>query len=344
MRQADVAARGFARLPCYSPFGSCCCFGWSARARPAGSCLRRKQFSLALYPLTLIAKGSFRDRIFNPADLDLSGQATILVQAPPSAQGPDAGESEYRVRLDVFHGPLDLLLFLVRRDEIDVLDIPIAAITDQYLRHLEELAAIDLDRAGDFLVLASTLIAIKSRMMLPRADGEDGEQDDPRAELIEQLLEYRKFKDASSLLRERARHWEKHYPRLEDAKPAAKADPESEPIQPLELWDLVSAFDRLMRETLAAAPATVIYDETPLETHMRRIQARLEECERIRFLDLFEGPLHRSRIVGVFLALLELVRLALVRVEQVGDFGEIWIRLRQAQPAEEPRSEAATLP
>jgi segregation and condensation protein A len=253
------------------------------------------------------------------------------VQAQPLAHSFGGADVDYRVSLDVFHGPLDLLLFLVRRQEVDVLDIPVAAITDQYLRHLEELAAIDLERAGDFLVMASTLIAIKSRMMLPRGNEHDSDEDDPRAELVEQLLEYKKFKDASSLLREFARMWEKQYPRLEDPKPAAKHDPEEEPIQQLELWDLVSAFDRLMRETLATAPSTVIYDETPIETHMQRIQARLEQQAKIRFHDLFAESKHRSHIVGVFLALLELVRLARVSVEQLGDFGEIWIQLRPKQ-------------
>lgn len=253
------------------------------------------------------------------------------MQSEPLTQSSGGSDVAYRVHLEMFDGPLDLLLFLVRRHEVDVLDIPVATITDQYLRHLEELAAIDLEYAGDFLVMASTLIAIKSRMMLPRGNGADNDEDDPRAELVEQLLEYKRFKDASSLLREYARTWERHFPRLEDLKPVAKQDPEKEPIQQLELWDLVSAFDRLMRETLAAAPSTVIYDETPIETHMQRIQARLEQQARLRFHDLFAESKHRSHIVGVFLALLELVRLARVNVEQLGDFGEIWIRLRPGQ-------------
>lgn len=249
------------------------------------------------------------------------------MQAQPSVQAEH--REDYRVRLDLFHGPLDLLLFLVRRNEIDVLDIPVAVVTDQYLKYLEQLASIDLDQAGDFLVMASTLIAIKSRMMLPRTDDREELEDDPRAELVEQLLEYKRFKDASSLLRERAQLWGRHYPRRESHKPSGPQDPVEEPIQPVELWDLVGAFDRLMRETLAAAPATVVYDETPIETHMERIQQLLQQQQRVRFGELFAGSRHRVHIVGVFLALLELVRLSRVLVEQVGDFGEIWIRKKE---------------
>src|SRR5581483_2717200 len=153
----------------------------------------------------------------------------------------------YTVALDAYHGPLDLLLYLVRRSEVDVLDIPIAAIAEQFREYLHVLQQLDVEFAGYFLVMTATLVEIKSRMLLPAEARPDEEDDaaDPRRELVRQLLEYRKFKDAAAALEERAARQGARVPRQEPAEPAAGGPA----VKPVELWDLVSAFARLMRET-----------------------------------------------------------------------------------------------
>src|SRR5258706_3976354 len=137
---------------------------------------------------------------------------------------------DFRVQLDVFRGPLDLLLFLVRKHELDVRDLPIALIADQYLAHLEILQQLDVDEVGDFLELASTLIAIKSQLVLPRGGEEAESWDDPRDELVQRLLEYKKYKDAASMLEERSRDWQQHYGRLASDHAPRQVGPGGRPI------------------------------------------------------------------------------------------------------------------
>ncbi len=233
--------------------------------------------------------------------------------------------NEFRVDLSMFRGPLDLLLYLVRKHEVEITDIPIAAITDQYLDYLAVLEQLDVGAVGDFLAVASMLIEIKSQQVLPRCDEVDGELDDPRQELVRRLLEYKKYRDAASMLEERGRQWQQRYARLASDLPRHRRDPAEEPIQEVELWDLVSAFGRIMRETEASRPSSIVYDDTPIHVFMSRIHARLIESGRLRFRDLFEAEMHKSTLVGIFLAVLELVRHAQVRVDQNVLFGEIWI-------------------
>ena len=237
---------------------------------------------------------------------------------------------DYRVDLEIFCGPMDLLLDLVRKCEVDIREIPIARITEQYLGYLELLEMINMDLVGDFLVMASTLMEIKSRTLLPQATQPEEESEDPRNELVRQLLEYKKFKDAASMLEERSRAWQQHYPRLAAHRPTHPSDPASEPVQEAELWDLVSAVGRMMRETLAAAPESILLDETPIQVYMNQIERQATRSGRIAFSALFEGRIERSRIVGIFLALLELIRNQSVHAEQDQDFGEIWIRAASA--------------
>src|SRR3954466_16183685 len=158
---------------------------------------------------------------------------------------------DFRVQLEVFRGPLDLLLFLVRKHELDVRDLPIALITDQYLQHLELLAQLDVNEVGDFLELASTLIEIKSQLVLPRGGEEAELWDDPRDQLVERLLEYKKYKDAACMLDERSRDWQQHHPRLADGVPRGAPAPAGQPIREVELWDLVSAMGRILRDSQA---------------------------------------------------------------------------------------------
>jgi segregation and condensation protein A len=232
---------------------------------------------------------------------------------------------DFRVQLDVFRGPLDLLLFLVRKHELDVRDLPIALVTEQYLQHLEVLQQLDVNDVGDFLELASLLIEIKSQLVLPHAGEEAESWGDPRDGLVERLLEYKRYKDAASMLDERSRDWQQHYPRLASDLPPREIDPAGQPIQEVELWDLVSAMGRILRESQAVQPATIVYDETPIHAYMRKLHHQLAESRRVAFSDMFEPGMHKSAIVGVFLAVLELVRHHGVRAEQENLHSEIWI-------------------
>jgi segregation and condensation protein A len=232
---------------------------------------------------------------------------------------------DFRVDLNMFRGPMDLLLFLVRKHEVEIVDISIAAITDQYLDYLAVLEQLDVNATADFLGVASLLIEMKSQQVLPRSDEVQEELEDPRQELVRRLLEYKKYRDAASMLEERSHAWQQRFARLSTDVPAHERDLASEPIQEVELWDLVSAFGRIVRETEASRPSNIVYDDTPIHVHMARIHARLIENGRLAFGDLFERDMHKSKLVGIFLAILELVRHRRIRIEQNTLFGEIWI-------------------
>jgi len=233
---------------------------------------------------------------------------------------------DYQVDLATFRGPLDLLLYLVKRNEVDVCDIPIAKITEQFLEYLQVLEFIDVESAGDFLVTAATLMEIKSKMLLPRADEATEEEDDPRNELVRQLLEYKKFKEAAALLEAQAEQQSYRLPRL-TVEPPPGRDPALQPLRQVELWDLVSAFGRLMRETLALQPQQIVVDQTPVHVYMEMILQRLANQPRLPFSMLFTSPYERGRLVGVFLAILELMKAQQIVAEQAEMFGEIWISL-----------------
>jgi len=213
----------------------------------------------------------------------------------------------YTVALDAFHGPLDLLLYLVKRNEVDVLDISVSRLADQFLEYLNTVRELDIEFAGEFLVTAATLMEIKSRSLLP-ADARELEPDapDPRRELVKQLLEYRKFKDAAAALEARAEEAGTRMSRLEPPEPAADTGPK---VRPVELWDLVSAFARLMRETQALQPTTIAVDDTPQHVYEARLKDRVRASGgRLPFLAAFEPPHTKPRLIGMFLAILELIR------------------------------------
>jgi len=236
--------------------------------------------------------------------------------------------SDYRVTLEVFSGPLDLLLFLVKRHEVDIVDLPVAKIAVQFQEYIEVLELINLDLVGDFVVMASTLAEIKSRMVLPRPEEEQEiatPLEDPRSDLVKQLLEYKKFKDAAKLLDEHASQWQEHYPRLADDRPTVTNDPAQDHIKEVELWDLVSALSRIIRHNVNTNPSKIVYDDTPISVYVQRIYHRVQEQERVQFSDLFEGTNLKSKIVGIFLAILELLRHYKLRAEQPVPYGEIYV-------------------
>lgn len=241
----------------------------------------------------------------------------------------------YQVALDSFHGPLDLLLYLVKKDEVDILDIPISRLADQFADYLTAMQELDVELAGDFLVMAATLMEIKARSLLPQ-EPEPGTEDepDPRRELVRQLLEYRKFKDAAAALEQRAEQQATRLARTAPEEPAAA--PGAPAVRPVELWDLVSAFARLMRETQAQQTSSVVVDETPQHVYESRILELVRSQGRVFFRDLFTPPYTRSRLISLFLAVLELIKGRAIGLEQEESFGEIWLT-PAASPAEAPR-------
>jgi segregation and condensation protein A len=232
----------------------------------------------------------------------------------------------FRVQLDTFAGPLDLLLYLVRKHELDVLEVPIARVADQYLEILTVIEQIDVDAVGDFLDLATRLMELKARMMLPRQEeAEEQEIEESRQDLVARLLEYKRYKDAASQLEDRQRQWQLRFARRVNDLDDGPRDPADQPIQEVELWDLVSAFSRVMRERAAPKPARIRHDEAPIEVYMQQIADRLAAAPRLAFAEIFPPEGSKGKLVGLFLALLELMRHGRARVEQAELFGNIWV-------------------
>jgi segregation and condensation protein A len=239
---------------------------------------------------------------------------------------------QFRVQLDIFRGPLDLLLYLVRKLELDASEISLSVVTEQFLEYLTVLEQIDVEAVGDFLDIASTLIEIKSRSVLPGEEEVEDELEDPRQELVRRLLEYKQYRDAASMLEERSREWCERYPRLAGDLPGRALSPEEQPIQEVELWDLVSAFGRVLKENSASSgPESIRYDETPIHVYMQRIDERLRREGRLEFTTFFDAAVHKTALVGMFLAVLELVRHHHARAAQTQLFGQIWL-----EPGDEP--------
>ncbi len=241
---------------------------------------------------------------------------------------------DYRVELDVYNGPMDLLLYLIKRDELDIYDIPIATITDTYmgyvrmLRQMTQEDGLDINIAGDFLVLAATLMEIKSATLLPRVekatrDGSPSAADelaDPRYELIQKLLEYKKFKDAASVLDHRQVEFASRFPRYPALRKEEGGDePPPVDLEEVQIWDLLTVFNRLMKEVGSLKRGRfheVNYDDTPIELHAADIEDRVVREGRVTLRQLIEGRTTRSEMIGIFLALLELIREKKVLVVQ----------------------------
>lgn len=230
----------------------------------------------------------------------------------------------YSIKVPVFEGPLDLLLHLIKENKIDIYDIPIALITNQYLEYLEIMKELNLEIASDFLVMAATLIYIKSRMLLPKDEPLwEEKQDDPRENLVQRLLEYQSIKEASFKLKEREEVWSNIFPR----PPFQMDDRSFEPelyLFDLNIFDLLSAFKKVISK---APPESITITKETL-TVKDRISAIIEFLHNkhvARFEDLFEEDKTKIMIIITFLALLEVLRLNLARAYQDRDFGTIWI-------------------
>jgi len=251
------------------------------------------------------------------------------MQTPPTAlpefePSPDA----YRVRLEAFSGPLDLLIHLIKKNEVNIYDIPIALITAQYLEYVELMEELNLDVAGDFIVMAATLIHIKSRMLLPRADpSQEDADEDPREALVNRLLEYQKYKAAANLLHERetlrAAQWQRPDERLADI-----AGEEYETEVEVDLVSLMAAFKAVLDRAKQRPRVPIPGEQVSIEDRIEQLLARLSETEACGFEELFADATSRQDLIVTFLALLEMIRMKLVRVFQAGMFGAIRIYKR----------------
>ena len=247
--------------------------------------------------------------------------------------------SEYRINLDVFSGPLDLLLYLVRREEVDIYDIPLAKITEEYIRYVEVIKILDVDLAGEFLVMAATLMEIKSAMLLPADEANalaEDEGGDPRTELIRQLLEYKKFKDAANMLKLSAESQEQKFPRSDNIITSLKPNAEPElDLDQINVWDLLSAFDTIMKATGNMMDISHIADDTPIDLYQIEILHRLQTEGPMNFVRLFADKKNKLVMVGMFLAILELVREKLITAEQAKPDMPIYLRSLTDAPAEQ---------
>jgi segregation and condensation protein A len=233
----------------------------------------------------------------------------------------------YEIKLDIFEGPLDLLLYLIKKNEIDIYDIPIALITRQYLEYIEVLRSLNFDLAGEFLVLASTLIHIKSRMLLPiEADEEMEDEEDPRAELVKQLLEYQAFKEAALQLDSRPvleRDVFKRACSLEMSGP-----PEDlEVFEEMDVFDLVKAFQQIIAKLDRTERMEIDVEKMSLADRINEIMDKLTERKHLTFTELLEERIDRRWILYTFLAVLELMKLKMIKAYQGDSFGVIRIFL-----------------
>ena len=253
---------------------------------------------------------------------------------------PDNFESilpEYPVRLDNFEGPLDLLIHLIKKNQVSVYDIPIVLITQQYLEYLDLMKELDLDMAGEFLVMAATLIHVKARMLVPRIEADQAEidEEDPRDVLVRRLLEHQKFKAAAELLHERetvrSAQWTRSDERLEEIS----GKPFERELE-VDLFSLLQAFQAVLVRSRARPAVMLPAEVVPIETRIEQLLERLSETEACGFEDLFADAASRADLITTFLALLEMIRLKLIRVFQTGPFTPIRV-YRRARPVAAPR-------
>ena len=235
----------------------------------------------------------------------------------------------FQVDTSIFQGPIDLLLHLVKKHEVEITEIALADVTGKYLEHIEVLKEISINLVGDFVDLASQLIEIKARATLPRNEHEpeDSElyQADPRENLVQRLLLYKRFQNANEALGVHRSQWRTRFARIANDVPVDTVSPADQPIQEIELWDLVSAFGRVLRNNRPAVEANIFYDDTPIHVYMKRIHQKIVDSGKVSFSQLFEPAMHKSAMVGIFLALLELSRHHNVNARQSELHSEILI-------------------
>ena len=243
-----------------------------------------------------------------------------------------------KVELEIFEGPLDLLLHLIKKNEVGIADIPIAPITEQYLATLEVMQDLNLDVAGEFLVMAATLIHIKSRMLLPpdESDLEEDEEGDPRAELARRLLEYQRFKDAAGELEQRDILRRDVFTRM----PASPEEVETGGFESVSLFDLISALRTVLDRLPKDSVHQVALEKISVREKMSQLLDRLQRQEKVIFGSIFDGASSRMEVIVTFLAMLELVKMRAIRIWQEEAAGPIVLAL--AAPLEEVQQKIAT--
>lgn len=257
--------------------------------------------------------------------------AELYLRVP--SEDPE-GEEQYHVRLPIFDGPFELLLHLIRTNEVDIYDIPIAEITRQYLETLALMQELNLNVAGEFIFVAATLIHIKSKMLLPPPH-EDGTTDDPledpRAELVKRLLEYQRYKEAAHLLHEKETVRSAMWLRPDAALASILPGPVTENEVDVDLFELITAFRSVLERVRQRKDLTFERETISIEEMILLLEGRVPEGGSIAFEDLFEGMTTRALLIVTFLALLEMVRLKRLRIFQQKTFGTIHV-FRPEQP------------
>lgn len=245
-----------------------------------------------------------------------------------------AQDTEYKVKLEVFEGPLDLLLYLIKKDELDINNIPMESVTRQYIQYLELMKMLDLNIAGEFLVMAATLMMIKSRMLLPVEDRPEveEEEEDPRWDLVRQLVEYKKFKDAALHLEELEMRREDIFNR--DGGEAVLGREPDVALRDVGLFDLIHAFNEALKKVPNEGLREIFAERYTVADKLETLGIRLRTEQRFSLSRMFEGMKSRNEIACTFLALLELIRLHQARAVQSETYGEIWIERREGLEAE----------
>jgi len=246
--------------------------------------------------------------------------------------------SHYKIKLDVFEGPLDLLLYLIKKNEMNITDISISKILEQYLEYIELMKFLDLNVAGEFIVIAATLMHIKSKMLLPPESNPEEElldEPDPRAELVRKLMEYKRFKEAASMLRQKEGERQDHFVRI------PQEDAPQESYFEANLFDLISAFTKVLKDVPKELFLEVIKDEVTVEKKIHDLLHMLVDNSKISIFSLFKEAKTKVEMIAIFLAILELIRLKEVVILQKEIFGEIEVmrnkeRLEVSVPAPAP--------
>ena len=251
--------------------------------------------------------------------------------------------AENKVQLEIFEGPLDLLLYLVKKEEVDIYEVNLTKIATQFIEYVELMKELDLDIAGEFLVMAATLMYIKSRELLPKNQQvevpDEEEEEDPRWELIRQLVEYKKFKDAAAKLQERELLQEQIYARI-PGRPDFAVEQTTNVRPEVSIFDLVNAVSTILKRYAQKEQTRDVFEERwSVSEKIELVANLLKERQRLKFSELFESAASRSEVVVTFLALLELIRMKQLRIEQPEAFAEIEISPALPAPPPIPREE-----
>jgi segregation and condensation protein A len=238
----------------------------------------------------------------------------------------------YSVKLEAFEGPLDLLLFLIKKTEVDIYDIPISDITKQYLDYVEIIQLLDLEAASDFILMAATLMRIKAQMLLPKPSIEVTEEDeDPRQELVYRLLEYKRFKDVAIGLGEKEKVAREQFPRGSFKLEKSTYDDEYMPTGDVNLFDLVSAFKKIVEKTKKVTIHRVELLNVSLEDRIKFLQEKLNEVKEIKFIDLFDVNDDKLVLVVTFIGILELIKQKYIKITQSNPFDDIYLQRLNGQ-------------